>query len=199
MGRRFGLGAAAVAAVCATVAGVSSPSAVAAENSAGWPPGTMTAAKYNAAQFGMTVTQVFDAIGRDSCDGSSPNFAASTTKYTYLCWGSEPSGDIYAYANLTFTQGKLTGKSQEHLIKPVEPSMTLAKYNSITTGMPVDQAMAIANRNSCVIWSEEYPAYPSTAGHKVWFHCKAGNVLIGYARYSFTDGVLTSKNNVGLV
>ncbi|MFI1865719.1 BLIP family protein [Streptomyces jumonjinensis] len=195
MGRRFGLGAAAAAAVCATVAGVSSPSAVAAENSVAGMPGTMTADKYNAVNFGMTVAQVINAIGSDSCDGFSPNFAATPTSYT--CWGSEPSGDIYAYANLTFTQGKLTNKSQESLIKPVAPSMTLAKYNGITKGMTVNQAMAIANRDSCVIWSEGYPAYPSTAGHKLNFHCKSGNVPLAYARFGFIDGVLDWKNHAG--
>ncbi|EDY50590.1 beta-lactamase inhibitory protein [Streptomyces clavuligerus] len=159
------------------------------------PPGTMTAEKFGAAQFGMTSAQVINAIGAESCEGWPTGPAMKTA----TCWSSKRWWDGYAYAHLTFTNDRLTHKGQDGLIVPAAPSMTLAKYNRVTTGMTVDQVMAVVDRKSCAKKREAYPAYPSQAGREESYTCDSARSYLAYAYFLFTDGALVSKGKTDLL
>ncbi|MQS35301.1 BLIP family protein [Streptomyces katsurahamanus] len=164
-------------------------------------PGDMTRAKYDQIQFGMTRQQVVDIAGTGTCETSG------SSGTSFHC-RSGPSGDYFSYANFGFTSaaadGKLNSKSQEGIVPPVAPTLTLSKFNQVTVGMTKAQVLATAGQGSCTTWSERYPAYPSTAGVTISLMCfdvdgfNPGGLPRGSAHFWFTDGVLDGKRQWSL-
>ncbi|MFI6486687.1 BLIP family protein [Streptomyces sp. NPDC050564] len=137
-------------------------------------------------QFGMSRQQVLDIVGPGVCD---PDEFGGTGLYCRAY-----SDDYPPYANFGFNaDDRLNSKSQEKLLNPTDPQLTLANYNKVGTGMTVDQVMGILGRGSCVVWGESYPAYPSKAGWEIDFQCRAATGA-GWAHVWFTDDVLRGKS-----
>ncbi|WP_369248200.1 BLIP family protein [Streptomyces sp. R41] len=138
-------------------------------------------------QFGMSRQQVLDIVGPGVCD---PDEFGDRTGLSCRAY----SDDYPPYANFDFNAAdQLNRKSQEKLLNPTNPQLTLANYNKVTTGMTVDQVMTVLGRGSCVVWGEEYPAYPSKAGWQIDFQCRAATGA-GWAHVWFTDDTLRGKS-----
>ncbi|WP_231633504.1 BLIP family protein [Streptomyces clavuligerus] len=164
--------------------------------------GVMTGAKFTQIQFGMTRQQVLDIAGAENCE-TGGSFGDSIH-----CRG-HAAGDYYAYATFGFTSAaadaKVDSKSQEKLLAPSAPTLTLAKFNQVTVGMTRAQVLATVGQGSCTTWSEYYPAYPSTAGVTLSLSCfdvdgySSTGFYRGSAHLWFTDGVLQGKRQWDLV
>lgn len=159
----------------------------------------MPGAKYQQVQFGMTRQQVLDIVGPGACE-TGGDWGTSLQ-----CWGNQ-NGDFNPYANFDFTtDGKVNGKAQEFLLKPVSPSLTLAKYDKVTKGMTLNQVMGatgVVGADSCVPFWERYPNYPSTSGSDIAYRCFAASYSEvtgrGVAHFFFDNGVISDKSNLGL-
>ncbi|MEU7056894.1 BLIP family protein [Streptomyces sp. NPDC046197] len=156
----------------------------------------MTAEKFQQVQFGMTRQQVLNIVPSGACQ------TGGEWGTSLQCWGNQ-NGDFNPYATFDFSaDGKVNGKAQEFLVKPVAPSLTLAKYNKVVKRMTVNQVLNVVGADSCVVFWERYPSYPSTSVSDIEYRCFApGYSEItgrGIAQFHFQDGVIDDKVQSGL-